>query len=142
MSFDVYHVVTTLQLMSRYSTIERTINRCVTVIFATLFLLVTLSDGLGFVEQSKVENRVTGQLVWYLGGPNSLADASYLPPWLSNWFPFLILYTNFLPISLYVTVEICNFFHAAFIASDRAMYDPRTDTAARVRTSSLCQVLR
>lgn len=40
-----------------------------------------------------------------------------------QWFTFLILFNNFVPISLYVTLEMVNFIQAAFIDEDLQMYD-------------------
>lgn len=42
---------------------------------------------------------------------------------VGQWFTFLILYNNFVPISLYVTLEMVNFIQAAFIDEDILMYD-------------------
>ena len=53
------------------------------------------------------------------------------------FFSFFILYSNFIPISLYVTVEICNYFQAFFIDCDREMYDEVSDTPALARTSNM-----
>lgn len=51
--------------------------------------------------------------------------------------PFLVLFNNFLPISLYVTVETVLIFQASFIENDIEMYDEGSDTPASVRTSNL-----
>lgn len=50
---------------------------------------------------------------------------------------FFILYNNFIPISLYVTVEICNYFQAFFIDNDVMLYDVKSDTPALARTSNM-----
>ena len=42
---------------------------------------------------------------------------------MGQWFTFLILFNNFVPISLYVTLELVNFVQAAFIDEDILMYD-------------------
>jgi len=42
---------------------------------------------------------------------------------VGQWFTFLILFNNFVPISLYVTLEMVNFIQAAFIDEDLHMYD-------------------
>ena len=38
-------------------------------------------------------------------------------------------------------MEMVNFIQAGYIASDRSMYDPGTDTPATARTSNLCEDL-
>jgi magnesium-transporting ATPase (P-type) len=50
---------------------------------------------------------------------------------------FFILYNNFIPISLYVTVEVCNYFQAFFIDNDVQMYDSVSNTPALARTSNM-----
>lgn len=49
----------------------------------------------------------------------------------------ILLCSNVLPISMYVTVEICNMFQAHFIDSDTELYDVRTNTPAVARTSTM-----
>lgn len=53
------------------------------------------------------------------------------------WLTFLILYNNFVPISLYVTVEMVNYFQAIMIDADLEMYDDDSDTPAMARTSNM-----
>ena len=55
----------------------------------------------------------------------------------SQFFTFIVLFNNFLPISLYVTVETVLIFQASFIEGDILMYDAESDTPASVRTSNL-----
>lgn len=49
-------------------------------------------------------------------------DVSSSTP-VGQWFTFLILFNNFVPISLYVTLEIINYIQASFIDEDIQMYD-------------------
>ena len=53
------------------------------------------------------------------------------------FFTFFILYNNFLPISLYITMEMANYAHAHFIDNDLEMYDEEQDVPAMARTSNL-----
>ena len=55
----------------------------------------------------------------------------------SFFLTFFILYSNFLPISMYVTVEICNYFQAYFIEKDVALYDEVSNMPALARTSNM-----
>src|SRR5690606_4219052 len=61
---------------------------------------------------------------------DSYSDAAY-------FLTFFILYNNFIPISLYVTVEIVNYVQAYYIDKDQRMYDEGTDTPAMARTSNM-----
>jgi phospholipid-translocating P-type ATPase (flippase) len=53
------------------------------------------------------------------------------------FFTYFILYSNLLPISMYVTVEICNYYQGYFIEKDLEMYHEPTDTPATARNSNL-----
>src|SRR5262249_18409876 len=50
---------------------------------------------------------------------------------------FLILFSNALPMSLYVTVEMVNFGQAFFIDNDKELFDEESNTPARAVTSNL-----
>ncbi len=52
-----------------------------------------------------------------------------LPTWLANWITFFILYNNFIPISLYVTIEMVNYVQAMLVDNDASMYDHETSKA-------------
>ena len=54
---------------------------------------------------------------------------------------FFLLYNNFIPLSLYVTIEIVNLGQALFISSDVQMYHPGLDVACTVRASNLGTVM-
>jgi magnesium-transporting ATPase (P-type) len=43
---------------------------------------------------------------------------SVLPLWLEYWFVFFLLYINFIPISLYVTMELTNIGQAYMMSND------------------------
>ena len=51
------------------------------------------------------------------------------------------MYSNLVPISLFVTVEIIKYYQAFLISSDLDIYYPETDTPANCRTSSLVEEL-
>lgn len=54
---------------------------------------------------------------------------------------FFLLYNNFIPISLYVTIELVNVGQAYLIASDMEIYNEELDTPCAVRSSNLGQEL-
>jgi phospholipid-transporting ATPase len=59
----------------------------------------------------------------------------------SDLATYWVLYSNLVPISLFVTVEIVKYYHAFLINSDLDMYYDDTDTPAVCRTSSLVEEL-
>jgi phospholipid-transporting ATPase len=54
---------------------------------------------------------------------------------------FFLLYNNFIPISMYVTIELVNLGQGFFMASDLQMYDETLDCPCVVRSSNLAQEL-
>lgn len=64
---------------------------------------------------------------------------SVLPLWLELWFIFFLLYINFIPISLYVTMELTNIGQAYLMSQDLKMYCEDLDEPCCVKSSSLVQ---
>ena len=65
------------------------------------------------------------------------AAAGFFSDIFTNW----VLYSNLIPISLFITVEIVKYWTAILINSDLDMYYDVTDTPANCRTSSLVEEL-
>ena len=60
----------------------------------------------------------------------------------TNFVTAFILYGYLIPISLYVSIEMVKIVQSmVFIAGDREMYDPASDTPAVARTSNLNEEL-
>eukprot|EP00980_Cylindrotheca_fusiformis_P011069 scaffold2551_cov113-Cylindrotheca_fusiformis.AAC.8 len=53
------------------------------------------------------------------------------------FFLYVTLLSNFVPLSLYVTVELCNFFLLYLVYVDVEMYDDRTNTRAAARSTNV-----
>jgi magnesium-transporting ATPase (P-type) len=71
--------------------------------------------------------------------PDKGAGESVLPLWLEYWFIFYLLYINFIPISIYVTIEMTNLGQAYLIQSDKEMYCDEVNSPCIVKSSSLVQ---
>jgi len=112
----------------KLSNIEHTVNRLITMVLLAQFGMVMTS-----VMVNVVYTNTYGE-PYYLGGWNSI-----FPYWLANTFTFYTLYSNFVPISLYVTVELVNLAQGWVINNDIDMYDHVNDIPAVCRNSSLCQ---
>ncbi|CAM9311138.1 unnamed protein product, partial [Heterosigma akashiwo] len=54
-----------------------------------------------------------------------------------GFLTFIVLYNNFIPISMYVTVEIVVFVLLYYVNSDLSMYHAETDTPAKARSSNI-----
>lgn len=92
-----------------------------------------------------------GNKHWYLqpginNGKNSIASAAfnYRNPFIAGvlqFFTCLVLYGYFVPISLYVSLEIVKIIQALFINSDLELYYEKMDKPASARTSNLNEEL-
>ncbi|CAG9326660.1 unnamed protein product [Blepharisma stoltei] len=58
-----------------------------------------------------------------------------------QFFSWMLIFTNFVPISLLVTLEMVKFIQAIFIAWDLKLYYEPTDTPAKVQSSNLNEEL-
>lgn len=54
---------------------------------------------------------------------------------------WILIFTNFVPISLMVTLELVKFWQAMFMSSDYMMYDEEQDMAMRAQSSNLNEQL-
>lgn len=69
---------------------------------------------------------------WFLAGLSDKGNSTAL-----QFVTFIILYNSFIPISLYIMMEVVKVIQASLINNDIAMYAPATDTAAQVRNSKI-----
>jgi len=119
---------------SKMSRIEESLNKAIIIIFLSQVVLVIISVIsiylLGFQSISDLP------YVYPDGGSNSI-----LPLWLEQFFVFFLLYNNFIPISLYVSIELVNVGQAFLVSSDGKMYRKELDVSCAVRASNLVQEL-
>ncbi|KAI5961603.1 DRS2 [Candida pseudojiufengensis] len=112
--------------------VERIINLQIIALFCVLIVLALISS-IGNVIKTTASKNDLNYL--YLEG-TSMAKL-FFQDLLTYW----ILYSNLVPISLFVTVELIKYYQAFMIGSDLDMYYEETDTPTGVRTSSLVEEL-
>ncbi|KAG7895399.1 hypothetical protein KL906_004270 [Ogataea polymorpha] len=112
--------------------VERIINLQVIALFGILLVLAVVSS-LGDILNIAFMKNHLGYL--YLEGTSKLK--LFFADILTYW----VLFSNLVPISLFVTVEIIKYYQAYLIASDLDMYYEPTDSPTVVRTSSLVEEL-
>ena len=124
-----------LHAPSKMSKLEKNLNTAIIIIFIAQVVLVSISVLsvylLGFDDTSDLP---------YVFPPGT-GSGSILPLWLELWFVFFLLYNNFIPLSLYVTIEIVNLGQAYLIGQDEQLYHPGLDVPCTVRASNLVQEL-
>ncbi|CDK29912.1 unnamed protein product [Kuraishia capsulata CBS 1993] len=112
--------------------VERVINLQIIALFG---ILITLSVVSSFGDLITMISNAKNMKYLYLEGTNKLSK--FFLDLLTYW----ILFSNLVPISLFVTVEIIKYYQAWMIASDVDMYYEPTDTPTVCRTSSLVEEL-
>lgn len=112
--------------------VERIINLQIIALFSILITLSMVST-IGNIAMSKAQASSLSYL--YLEGAN--IGKVFFKDILTFW----ILFSNLVPISLFVTVEIIKYYQAYMIGSDLDIYYTETDTPTGVRTSSLVEEL-
>ncbi|KAL8927553.1 MAG: hypothetical protein Q9208_002358 [Pyrenodesmia sp. 3 TL-2023] len=112
--------------------VERMVNLQILMLVGILVVLSIISS-VGDLVVRKTFNKKLEYL--YLGNYSGAGQ------FFSDIFTYWVLYSNLVPISLFVTIEIVKYYQAFLINSDLDIYYDRTDTPAICRTSSLVEEL-
>ncbi|KAL6864919.1 hypothetical protein ACP4OV_016070 [Aristida adscensionis] len=129
---------------SKRSNIERKMDRIVYLLLASL-VLISLIGSIFFGIATRDDLQDDGRIRrWYLRPddttiyfkPSKAAISAVL-----HFLTAMMLYGYFIPISLYISIEIVKLLQALFINSDIHMYHEETDTPAHARTSNLNEEL-
>ncbi|KAJ5684571.1 uncharacterized protein N7477_000916 [Penicillium maclennaniae] len=112
--------------------VERMVNIQILMLVGILIALSVISS--------------VGDLIVRQTAGNKLAYLDYgtvqpVKQFFMDLFTYWVLYSNLVPISLFVTIEIVKYFQAFLINSDLDIYYDKTDTPATCRTSSLVEEL-
>lgn len=112
--------------------VERMVNIQVLMLVGILVLLSIISSAGDIVIRATMGSKLA-----------YLDYDSYNPirQFFSDIFTYWVLYSNLVPISLFVTIEIVKAYQAMLINSDLDIYYDKTDTPATCRTSSLVEEL-
>ncbi|XP_023874750.2 putative phospholipid-transporting ATPase 9 isoform X4 [Quercus suber] len=128
---------------SKRSKIERRMDKIVYLLFFILVLISFIgSIVFGISTREDLENGTMKR--WYLRPDDTTIyyDPSRAPvAAILNFLTFLMLYSYFIPISLYITLEIVKVIQCTFINQDLHMYYEETDKPAQTRTSNLNEEL-
>ena len=112
--------------------VERIVNKQILMLVAMLVVLSIISS----IGDLIVRQTAASHLAYlYIQGTNPAKQ------FFSDIFTYWVLYSNLVPISLFVTIEVVKYYHAFLINSDLDIYYDRTDTPAVCRTSSLVEEL-
>lgn len=112
--------------------VERMVNVQILMLVSILIALSVVSS----VGDLVVRQTASSKLAYLdYGSVNAVKQ------FVMDIFTYWVLYSNLVPISLFVTIEIVKYFQAFLINSDLDIYYDKTDTPATCRTSSLVEEL-
>ena len=112
--------------------VERQVNLQILMLVGILLGLSIISSAGDLIVRTTAQQKLS-----YL----EYGDSSTVRQFFSDILTYWVLFSNLVPISLFVTVEGVKYFHAFLINSDLDMYYDKTDTPAICRTSSLVEEL-
>ncbi|KAF2790018.1 phospholipid-translocating P-type ATPase [Melanomma pulvis-pyrius CBS 109.77] len=112
--------------------VERLVNKQILMLVGILIALSIVSS----VGDVIIRSTGSGKLgyLW-------LEDFNGAKQFFSDLLTYWVLYSNLVPISLFVTIEIVKYYQGSLIDSDLDIYYEPTDTPANCRTSSLVEEL-
>ncbi|XP_028556647.1 putative phospholipid-transporting ATPase 9 isoform X2 [Dendrobium catenatum] len=128
---------------SKRSKIERKMDKLIYLLMASLVLIAGIGSIFFGIKTDKDLNDDKMKR-WYLRLDDT--DVFYDPkrPALAAILHFItamMLYSYFIPISLYVSIEVVKVLQTIFINQDRQMYHEESDKPAHARTSNLNEEL-
>ena len=118
---------------NKSSNVEETVNY---LVFGMLVvLLIVVSAATMCMSQSWNSEAIAGS--WYIPYASGLSSTEEI----EGWITFLLLLNNYVPISLYVSMEFAKAVQGLQINWDLEMFHAETDTAALARTTNLNEEL-
>ena len=112
--------------------VERMLNKQILMLVAILLILSAISTVGDLIVRA-----TAGTKLQYLDYTSFNAASQFFLDMMTYW----VLYSNLVPISLFVTIELVKYYQAFLIDTDLDIYYPETDTPAICRTSSLVEEL-
>ncbi|KAL7578624.1 hypothetical protein ACA910_009770 [Epithemia clementina (nom. ined.)] len=147
---DTKLVQNSVKTRSKFSQMDRLMNQTVLVILGVMVSAISY-----LATMAVRANQEQFDDLWYVGyNANTTDPWPYLPhldppKWKTqtrNWIQFFLLYvtllTNFIPLSLYISVEFVTFCMLGFVHNDLAMYDETSNTRAVARSTNITDLGR
>lgn len=117
---------------SKRSNVDNATNKQIVFLFITLLVLALVSAVGNTAWLGRNRDRV-----WYMGYEEERPQS-----FIFTFLTFCVLYNNFIPMSLIVTLEMVKYVQAlVFINNDVDMFHPATNRPAQARTSTLNEEL-
>ena len=141
---DTKLVQNSFETPSKFSQLDRLMNNIVVAIICMMILIISYLS-----TQAVINTNDKFDELFYIGmNSNTSEPWPYLPLdweppewetetqiWIQYFFLYCTLLSNFVPLSMYVTLEFITFCMLAFIYTDLEMYDDTSNTRAVARST-------
>ncbi|XP_069104110.1 phospholipid-transporting ATPase IF-like isoform X3 [Argopecten irradians] len=123
--------------VTKFSKVERAMNTFLIIFLVVLLVESVTCTGLKywFVNHSNVKDKL-----WYVPDMDKESELTALRA-VETFLSFMVLFNYFIPISMYVTVEIQKFIGSLYFGWDLDMYDEKMEQPAKANTSDLNEEL-
>ena len=127
------------------SYLMRMMNRCLILVFAFQAIICATNTW----SAKTLSTSTSGKNMKYVTNPKSeAADFNFnvelelgIGFEVETWLTFIVAYSNLIPISLYVALEMVKVFQVVLINNDKHIYHEETNTPTNARTSNLVEEL-
>lgn len=124
------------QTKYKISTVEKKMTVLITIIFVTQLILSFIAAVFCFISSRNNNHSIFFRLFY----ENSKNNKGFIF-FTSRICTWILIFTNFVPISLLVSMEMIKYFQGFFISWDIKMYDREKRKSATVQTSTLNEEL-
>ncbi|GMH77774.1 hypothetical protein TrST_g13861 [Triparma strigata] len=131
----------------KVSYLMKMMNRCLLLVFSFQAIICATNTFFAkrFSESDVGKNQVYASNPYFLANDPDFNFNSKLELGIGfeieTWLTFVVAYSNLIPISLYVALELVKLFQVVLINNDKEMYHEDTDTPTNARTSNLVEEL-
>lgn len=120
----------------KFSKLEKNMNKTIIVTFFLQFLLALIGALTGSIQSEEAQGELS-----YLGKDDKKKADGFVMLVLQQIGTWILIFTNFVPISLLVTVELVKFWQVMFMEADATMFDEEQDAPAKGNSSNLNEEL-
>ena len=120
----------------KLSQLEKKTTMSIIIIFCFQLLMAVIgaASGANWLKNAQESN------LQYLGSLGN-SDEGFMNMLVKQAGTWILIFTNFVPISLMVTLELVKFWQGTFMQNDHLMYDPEQDMEMRAQSSNLNEEL-
>ena len=127
---------------TKFSRVEKQTNMQIGFIFGLQCILCLVATVYGALWRQYYNDKTQAYLDLDASATTgSIFDRYWILNAIQRYFTWILLFTNMVPISLMVTLELVKFLQAFFITWDWRIYDLEKDMATTVQSSNLNEEL-